>query len=182
MPITFKEKERIFHLSTAHTSYLFRVFDNDYLFTLYYGRKLRTADMTHHWQVYPSGFSPIDQSFTDQNFSQDLMMLEYPVYGHGDYRAPAVSIQFPNGSRLLDLQYESHTIVKGKPPLDGLPCTDGADETLFVLLRDRASGLGVRLSYSVFSKEDVIARSAEIVNGSRANVTVTGAMLSLIHI
>ena len=53
MPITFQEEGRIFHLSTAHTSYLFRVFQNDYLFTLYYGRRLRTCDMTHHWQVYP---------------------------------------------------------------------------------------------------------------------------------
>ena len=79
MPIIFQEEGRIFHLSTAHTSYLFRVFQNDYLFTLYYGRKLRTCDMTHHWQVYPSGFSPIDQSFTDHQFSQDLMMMEYPV-------------------------------------------------------------------------------------------------------
>lgn len=175
MPIIFQEEGRIFHLSTAHTSYLFRVFQNDYLFTLYYGRKLRTCDMTHHWQVYPSGFSPIDQSFTDHQFSQDLMMLEYPVYGHGDYRAPAVTVRFPNGSRLLDLQYESHTIEKGKPALDGLPCTDGAEETLFVLLRDRLSGIGVRLSYSVFFEEDVIARSAEILNDSREDITLTGS-------
>lgn len=176
MPITFQEEGRIFHLSTAHTSYLFRVFQNDYLFTLYYGRRLRTCDMTHHWQVYPSGFSPIDQSFTDHRFSQDLMMLEYPVYGHGDYRAPAVSVRFPNGSRLLDLQYESHTIEKGKPALDGLPCTDGAEETLFIILRDRLSGIGVRLSYSVFFEEDVIARSAEILNDSREDITLTGVM------
>ena len=69
MPITFQEEGRIFHLSTAHTSYLFRVFQNDYLFTLYYGRRLRTCDMTHHWQVYPSGFSPIDQSFTAVSYT-----------------------------------------------------------------------------------------------------------------
>ena len=52
MPIAFTEKNRIFHLSTKHTSYLFRVFENDYLFTLYYGKKLRTADMTHHIKKY----------------------------------------------------------------------------------------------------------------------------------
>lgn len=176
MPIAFTEKNRIFHLSTKHTSYLFRVFENDYLFTLYYGKKLRTADMTHHWQVYPSGFSPIDQTFTDHDFSQDLMMLEYPVYGHGDYRAPAVCVRFPNGSRLLDLQYEAYSIQKGKPPLDGLPCTDGAEETLYILLRDRKSGLGVRLSYSVFYEEDVIARSAEIINSTNDTVILTNAM------
>ena len=67
-------------------------------------------------------------------------------------------------------------LKKGNLLLTAFPAQTAPKETLFIILRDRLSGIGVRLSYSVFFEEDVIARSAEILNDSREDITLTGAM------
>ena len=41
--------------------------------------------------------------------------LEYPTYGLGDYRVPAITVEQPDGSTVLDLAYASHRILPGKP-------------------------------------------------------------------
>ena len=175
MPISFDKEHKLFHLSTAHTSYQFSIFEGKYLFSQYYGKKIPNTDLSYLWQVYPSGFSPVFKRTPDHTLSQDLMPLEYPVYGHGDYRAPAIHVQFEDGSRLLDLVYESHTIQTEKPSLDGLPCAAPGDETLTVTLCDQ-SGIRVHLDYTVYEALDVITRSARIENNTGAPVTILSAM------
>ena len=103
MPISFDKEQKLFHLSTANTSYQFSIFEGKYLFSQYYGKKIPNTDLSYLWQVYPSGFSPVFKRTPDHTLSQDLMPLEYPVYGHGDYRAPAIHVQFEDGSRLLEV-------------------------------------------------------------------------------
>lgn len=48
---------------------------------------------------------------------------EYPVYGAGDMRYPAIEVQQENGSRISEFIYQGHRIYKGKPELEGLPAT-----------------------------------------------------------
>ncbi|KAB8289587.1 alpha-galactosidase [Bifidobacterium avesanii] len=96
----------------------------------------------------------------------EFLRQEFPEYGRGDFRLPAVSVAQPNGSRLTDLKYAGYRIEAGKPRLAGLPATrvDDGDEdaarTLFVDLRDDLTGLTVTLAYTIFRDEPVIARSA----------------------
>ena len=54
---------------------------------------------------------------------------EYPAYGTGDFRHPAVRILQQNGSSITNFTYHSHTITKGKPKLEGLPATYCEDES-----------------------------------------------------
>lgn len=175
MPISFDERQKLFHLSTDHTSYQFSIFEDKYLFSQYYGKKIPQTDLSDLWQVYPSGFSPVFKRTPSHTLSQDLMPLEYPVYGHGDYRTPALHVQFPDGSRLLDLVYESYTIQAEKPALDGLPCATAGDQTLIVTLRDQ-SGLRVHLYYTVYESLDIITRSVKIENGTGQPIQILGAM------
>ena len=110
----------------------------------------------------------------------EFLRQEFPEYGRGDFRLPAISVAQPNGSRITDLAYAGYRVADGKPELDGLPSTyanEGAagrsDEgladaqTLLVDLADDPTGLTVTLAYTIFRDEPVIARSAVIRNGGR---------------
>ncbi|KLU90769.1 hypothetical protein MAPG_10620 [Magnaporthiopsis poae ATCC 64411] len=103
---------------------------------------------------------------------------EFPEFGRGDYRVPAVSIRQSEGYPTSDLRYQSHRIVSGKPSLPGLPSTFGSSEdvsTLIVSLFDNYSSIAVDLSYSVFPKYDAIVRSANITNHGKGTITVEKA-------
>ncbi len=163
MPIEFDSEKMLFHLSTAHVSYLFRVFDGGYLYHMYWGKRIRTADLSYLWQVYP-GLAVNYPGAPDNRYSQDLIPSEYPVFGKGDFRNPAIMMSFPDGSRLIDFKYKSHKIYSGKHELNGLPSLSGADWSLEVLLEDSVASLQVKLLYSVFEASDIISRSVKIYN------------------
>lgn len=124
MPITFVPETQTFYLDTDNTSAIFRVYDQGYILTEYWGKRIHHADLTRLQKVYASGFSPNYPGAVDRSWSLDLIPTEYPVYGGGDYRSPAVQVQFPDGSRLLDLKYHSHRVLEGKPELPG-PAASG---------------------------------------------------------
>ncbi len=176
MPILYDEERRLFHLRTKNSSYLFSVFDHDYLFSQYWGRGIHTADLTRLWQMYPSGFSPNYEGAPDARYSLDNIPAEYPVYGSGDYRSPAVMVEFENGGRLIDLRYQSHRITRGKTEPAGLPGLDGDTPVLELTLEDRPTGLQAVLCYSVFEEEDVITRSVRICNRTGGTVAVSRAL------
>ena len=86
----------------------------------------------------------------DQSYSLEHIKQEYPTYGTGDMHLPALDAQMPDGSRLLDLRYQGHAIVPGKPAIPGLPATYTEDpaeaQTLTVDLADPLAGVTVTLS------------------------------------
>ncbi|MCI8553825.1 MAG: alpha-galactosidase [Clostridiales bacterium] len=176
MPITYVPETRTFFLDTENTSLVFGLYDHDYIHSQYWGRRIHHADLSRLLRVCASGFSPNYPGAPDREHSLDLLPTEYPVYGGGDYRSPALQVEFPDGSRLLDLKYKSHAILDGKPALPGLPHLDGADCTLELTLCDEYSGLEAVVCYSLFEKQDVIARSARILNKTGAPLTVTRAL------
>lgn len=173
MAITFLPETQTFHLTTKNTSYLFRVFDHGYLLSLYWGRRLRDADLTRLWQPVGSGFSPNYSGAPGHAYSLDLIPTEYPIYGGGDYRVPALSAEFPTGSRLLDLQYRSHTIFKGNTEPDGLPGLSGGSHTLEVTLEDAFTGLQVVLRYVTIEDCDLLVRNVRVVNQTGGPVRLT---------
>lgn len=100
---------------------------------------------------------------------------ELPDLGRGDFRTPAVQIRQSEGYTVSDFQYQSHTLVDGKPALNGLPSTFGKDEdvsTLVVHLYDNYSSVAADLHYSIFPKYDAIVRSVNITNKGKGNITV----------
>ena len=176
MPITFCKETGTFCLSTDHTSYMFRIFDQGYLMSLYWGRKLRSTDLTRLWRSFPTGFSPNYPGAPNSCYSLDLIPTEYPTYGGGDYRVPAMSVRFPTGSRLLDLRYRSHTITDGCEKPEGLPGLTGGEQTLEIVLADDFTGLEVVLRYVVYPDCDLLVRNSCIRNTTSGPVFITRAL------
>lgn len=168
MGITYNEENKLFHLHAGDTSYIMQVVKDGYLAHLYWGKKIRNVnekDMLVYRGRTSFSANPDDK---DKMFSLDTLPQEYPAYGNTDFRTPAYQLQLENGSTITDLRYESYTIFKGKPKLNGLPATYVEDEdeaeTLEIVLTDILIGLRVHLLYTVFEKYNVITRSARFVN------------------
>ncbi|KAI9149965.1 alpha-galactosidase 2 [Paramyrothecium foliicola] len=98
---------------------------------------------------------------------------EFPDTGRGDFRTPAVQIRHGQGTTVNYFRYQSHTVVDGKPSLEGLPSTFGEEgdvSTLIVHMYDNYSSIAADLSYSIFPKYDAVVRSVNITN--RGNGTI----------
>lgn len=167
MSILYDESQQIFHLQSKEMSYVIHVLKPGYITHLYWGKRLRTANLLYLLQLRERAFSPtLDPA--NPALSLDTIPQEYPAYGNTDFRAPAFQIQFENGSTVSDLRYHGYTIHQGKPELEGLPATYVEDvseaTTLDLELRDELIGLKVILSYTVFENEAVITRSVRVVN------------------
>lgn len=46
--------------------------------------------------------------------SMQYTKQEYPVYGTGDFRSPAMTVRQENGSEIVDFKYVSHETYDGK--------------------------------------------------------------------
>lgn len=121
-------------------------------------------------------FSPNNANAQDRLLSLDTLPLEFPGYGHGDFREPAHNIKLGNGSRVNDFRYDSYEIQKGKPSLAGLPALytedDDEAETLIIQLKDAISGLTLQLFYTIYQNHSVIIRSTQLVNNSDETVEI----------
>lgn len=100
---------------------------------------------------------------------------EIPDLGRGDFRVPAIQIRETEGYTISYLQYDSHTVVPGKPALPGLPATFGSEDdvsTLVVHMYDNYSSVAADMMYSVFPKYDAIVRSVNVTNQGCGNITI----------
>jgi alpha-galactosidase len=100
---------------------------------------------------------------------------EFPDLGQGDFRVPAIRIRQTEGYVVSELQYQSHKVMQGKPPLPGLPATFGSEQdvsTLVVHMYDNYSAVAADLMYSVFPKYDAVVRSANVTNKGEGNITI----------
>lgn len=104
-----------------------------------------------------------------------LRRREFPEFGHGDFRTPAIHIRHGEGHSTSDFKYDSHSVVRGKPRLEGLPSTFGTEDevkTVVVHMRDAENKVSANLTYSVFAKHDAVVRSVKITNEGDKTVTI----------
>jgi alpha-galactosidase len=173
MPITCKKDEGIFHLRGASSSYVIKVLPSGLVAHLFWGPALRSDALSsllrHFDRRYPKKIEEAD--FVGM---LDIMPAEYPSYGMTDFRPPAVEVRNPDGSSLADLRCVGSRIFPGKPELEGLPSTyvesEKEAESLELSLRDKLTGLEVKLLYTVFAGSDAIARSVKVTNGGAAAI------------
>lgn len=176
--ITYTKENGQIQIDTAKTSYVMQV-KNGFLLHLYWGARIAAGDHSYFYREQGrAAFSPRMENCG--GFILDDTPLEYPCWGRGDLRTPALEIENPDGSNIVDLRYVSHSVVSGKPHIPGLPATyaehDGECETLQVLLKDEISGVEVTLFYCVFEQFDVITRYACIRNGGVGARVIRRAM------
>ncbi|MCX7714445.1 MAG: alpha-galactosidase [Clostridia bacterium] len=179
MGVKYDDGQRIFHLQGKDTSYIFKVTEDGYLVHIYWGKKIRSCDISDLIHVQYRVFST-STGTRDNNFSLDNIMQEYPSYGNTDLRHPAYQVQLENGSTITDLRYVFHKIYQGKPKLEGLPATYAESEscvdTLEIELYDQVANLKAILTYSVFKDYDVLVRSVKFINEGTQKLKLLCAM------
>ncbi len=170
--------EKVFHLQTEKTSYIFRALPSGQLESLYYGKKVRAAESYKHlYDKHSNGFAnSTAYSQEDTSLSLDHIALEYSAYGKGDYRKPAMELIHADGNFTTDFKFKSYGITKVRPTLKGLPSSYGESETLTVVLEDSALGAELHLLYTVFEECNVITRSARLINKSKNAITIKSLM------
>ena len=176
--IAFNEQDRVFYLDTPHTSYLLAVHESGMLRHLYYGKSI-----SHNSQRYLGGnlegaVSPPIASALGTG-SYDRLAAEYPTFGLGDTRMPALCIHSADGARICEPVYLCHTMQPGKPPLEGLPSFSAGEQdadTLCVTLQDAVLSLRVELYYTVYRNLDLITRHARVINASDESLRLDSAL------
>lgn len=168
MAIFYHEQEGLFHLQSRDMSYVIQI-AHGYPAHAYWGKRLsEQGDLSGLIQhVERCSFIP-NSVPEDNSISLDTLPQEYPQYGTGDFRTPAYQVQLNDGTRVTELKYVTHRIIKGKQPLEGLPAVYAEDgdevQTLELELSDDNSGLTVVLSYTMFETYGAIARSVKFIN------------------
>lgn len=178
--ILVNEQNRQFHLTNGRISYIIKADEQGTLLSLYFGKAVPDredfgylVELAHR----PTSTCRIDG---DLHYSLEHLRQEYPEYGTGDYRTPAIAVRQPNGSDMVDLTYAGYRVRAGKPKLEGLPATyvESEDDaaTLSIDLVDKLIGLTVTLNYTVFADKPAVARSVVIGNKGPGALGVERAM------
>ncbi len=177
MSISYQEKEQIFHLQTKNTSYIIKILEGKYPVHIYWGKKIKTPDMENALVRRFVAFGPVTEN---AGLALDFICQEYPTGCGTDYRIPAISAVFDDGSRSVELHYKDYRIIKGKPRLAGLPSTyterDEEADTLELILCDEVKNLKVILTYTAYANEDVITRNVRVENDSDKDIVLEKVM------
>jgi len=179
-------RDGAFYLSTAHTSYWFRVTKFGHIEHIHYGERLSPQDMEPLSLKRTSApGSSVLYDPSDGTYCLDNLPLEWSGIGRGDYRHPPAELIMPDGTFVSDFTFVSYAINPGAAPMRTLPCAYGeqsACETLVLTLRDRCAGAELCLYYTVFPETDVITRRAVLKNGSERPLVIRRLMSMMIDL
>jgi alpha-galactosidase len=173
MSIRFNEQEKLFHIQTKSTSYIFYISDFNALEHLYYGKKVPDDNVKYigNRQIY----GHVAHEHRDRrDFNTSVQGFEIAPFNSGDIRTPSVVYNCNGQLDCNRLRYRSHKIYQGRAPIDGLPYSRESEdtETLEVLLTDDEHNVEFTLYYVVFASVDVIARHQKIKNAGTMSVTI----------
>jgi alpha-galactosidase len=175
MPIVYNKKNKVFHLQTKSTSYIFQLYPMGYLVHKYWGKKINSITFEKK-----SIFNTKAYDYEDMDLNIDSLMLEFSGFGYGDFREPSFQVEVESGNIVCDMKYQSHKIFKGKMNLKGLPSVyiEEGDfaETLEIILEDNYTGLNIILSYTVIDDFDVITRSVKFINNGNQKLKILSAL------
>ena len=180
MAIIFHKQSKCFHLYNNEVSYIMRIMENGQLENLYYGKKIHDKEDFAYFH---------DEAMRSQMsvcipepglLSMQYTRQEYPSYGTGDYRSPAVTIAQENGSRIIDFKYAGHEIYSGKKEILPLPATYVEEkeeaETLEVTLHDNVMDTDLILSYTIYEAYPVITRNTKFAHKGKEKIVLERAM------
>ena len=170
--ILLDKENRIFTLHTQNTTYQMKADQHNVLVHTYYGPRVSGGDLSYLVRYADRACAPNpSEAGLDRTYSLNTIPQEYSTCGVGDFRLPAIEIEYPDGSRVADLRLTDWEVERGKYELDGLPFFHGAEgSTLRLYLEDLAADLVVELTYGVFEDCDLITRSVEVHNYGKAPV------------
>ena len=171
--IRFNEKEKVFHIQTKNTSYVFYVSDFDALEHLYYGKKVPDDNVKYigNRQIYGH---LAHESRESRAFTTSVLGMEISPFNSGDIRTPSVIYNCGGKLDCNRLRYQSHKIYNGRKAIEGMPYSRASEdtETLEITLTDDDKNVEITLFYTVFASVDVIARYQQIKNTGKENIEI----------
>ena len=174
MAIKFNEKNKIFKLDTDNTTYMIGITPEGYVGHVYYGEKIESDDAYYLLRTEEAPFTP-SVNKREKSAFLDFFPMELSCGGVGDYRESCLNVRNEDGRMGCEFFYDSYTIIKGKPKLQGLPASFGTEEeisTLEITCYDKIIDLKVVLSYSAFEKENVITRNVRLENVGKQHLKI----------
>ncbi len=179
--IFINEENKEFHIQNKNASYIINIMENGQLGHLYYGKKIKHRNNFSHFFAKPKyGVGIIAHTEENLAFSLEYYKQEYPSYGSTDFRKPAIKILQKNGSRITNFVYDSYTLIKGKPKLNGLPSSYVMDEneaeTLEIKLVDKEINCSLYLTYTTYNKRGVFTRNARVENNGNDEIELENIM------
>ncbi len=170
---------KFFHLHNGEISYLFYVMQNGQLGHLYFGAdlgKLSEDDCQYLMAQNSKSAGTVKYSPTTGNFNLGDRAQEYPVYGSSDFKEGAIEVSRQDEPWYLDFKYVSYIIQNTKPRHLKYPTTYavGKNESQTIIIRSEDSDHQLQLeeSYTIFRKQQAIARSQKLINIGSETVTI----------
>ena len=169
MAIKVSENGRLFTLQTKDSSYQMFADDKNVLLHLYYGEKIGEENLSGLIFCTDMGFAGNpEEAGSDRTYSLDTLPQEVPSSGVGDYRDDMVRIRQVDGSCAADFRFDSYEILDHSYAVPGMPALYDTEEekgeTLVITMKEKASGVVLKLFYGVFENENVITRAARLEN------------------
>ena len=139
--VSFEKDKSIWLLETDNVKYCLRVIENK-LYNSYYGAKVSRESM---------------ESYFFDN-------LEVPVRGGFPNEMPILEVVFKDGTRDLDLEYESYTTSKS-----------GGFDQLSITLKDTYYPIKVISHYRIIKEYDIIEKWIEVINVGKDIIKIENA-------
>ena len=167
--------EKYFILNTDNTTYAIRITPSGHLEHMYYGKRIRVVhslDGLYERQEFMMGnnnsYSPDFPALTLNN-----LCMEVSFEGKGDNREAMLVAETPSGIRTNDFLFESAVVDNTKIALKTMPSSysDSCDH-LAITLVEKYLKLRLILDYYVFEEENVITRSARLINEGEEEVYI----------
>jgi alpha-galactosidase len=147
--IRFDKETQVFRIDTADMSYVLGINEKKEVQTLYWGKRLNTAD------TFAAPHSDPGSSSFDGPINTTRQ--EFVSWGGGLYIEPDLKITFPDGNRDLVLQYVSYAIKNNQ---------------LTILLKDISREVYVELQYQADATTGILRRSAQVRNKTTSPLTI----------
>ncbi|HKM21677.1 MAG TPA: alpha-galactosidase [Lachnospiraceae bacterium] len=178
-----------FYLSTAHTSYWFRVTKFGHLEHVYYGPYISKQPMDalryKHSALTGSCVDYSTEAGDEAAYNLDTMCLEWSGIGRGDYRQSPFEIKMPDGSFVNDFVFKTATTKNGVLSMDTLPGAYGTTEDctyLDITMEEVSNQLELHLIYTVYEKTDVITRRVVLINHHEKTAVLRRALSMMLDL
>lgn len=170
--IVYDEKNKLFHIKTRDTSYLFLIDEQGHIEHLHYGPSLsHIEDVSSLRYNYDFELgSATSYSKDTKSIMLNHKLLEVSTYGKGDYREPTIHLELDDGNRTVDFTYDSHEVIHNHE-IKGMPQFDKT-ETLVIHLTDDTNHLSLDLYYTPFDEHNAIVRSMTLTNDRDTSIVL----------
>lgn len=176
--ITFDEKTKTFRLETNSSLYALTITKRGHIAHTWYGAKLGTDDISCFTRQYEYGYND-NPVFREKLNYLDMLPMEYPTEGIGDFRESALSVLNEQNRNAIELKYKSYKIINGTLDIPDLPCVfsnQKDSQTLELITFDEVLNVEVSLYYTIFNDTDAIVRWQKIHNHNSSPITIKRAL------